>query len=245
MVCPVRARFEKKRCYTRKIVDYYSGRKPCAQEVGLVARRFDKVIERLPWYLCAVEDFIGSGTSMVSSADIARKVGVKAWVVRRDLSHFGGFGQPSLGYNTAVLRDALLSVLQLRKRRPTVWIGARKLEADRHLVHRFAAHNFDIVAVFSTEKSETLNNIEGIDVMPLEDAPAILTALKPDYAVVATEPGEAQRAADLLVKHGIRGILNLTATSISVSTPVCVRSFDVVNELVALNYYCERTRGEE
>lgn len=245
MVCPVRARFEKKRCYSRRIANHFSGRNPCAQEVGLVARKLDKVIGRLPWYLYAVEDFISQGAATVSSADIARKVGVKAWVVRRDLSHFGEFGQPSLGYNTAVLRDALYNVLHLGRNRPTVWVGARKLQADSTLVGRFAEHNYNIVAVFAADRSRAPKKIEGIEVMPLEDIPRVIGNLKAEYAVIATEPGEAQRAADLLVQGGIRGILNLTSASISAAPHVCVRSLDVVAELFALNYYCEQAGGDK
>jgi redox-sensing transcriptional repressor len=211
----------------------------------MVARKLDKAIARLPWYLFAVRDFISHGVLRVSSDDIARKVGVKPSLVRRDLSQFGGFGRPSLGYETARLRECLSDILHLNIVRKIVWIGAGRLDADKSLAQRFREHNYKMVAIFDSDLSRAPEMIGGVKVAPVAEMPRRIKELGAEGAIIATADDEAQSVADALVAVGIRGILNLTSTPIAASPRVCVRNVDVVAELFALSYYCSELHRQQ
>jgi redox-sensing transcriptional repressor len=238
MACPVRAAFEKSRCYTRKLAEAYSNRQPARQETTLVHRKLDKAIARLPWYLFAVNDFISHGVTRISSLDLARKVGVKPWLVRRDLSQFGDFGRPSLGYETAQLRDSLAGILHLDVPRSIVWVGSARIDADKSLISRFHEHNYHIVGIFDADLSRSPEMIGGLRVTPIDEMSRRIKELGAEGAVIATPAEQAQSVANTLVAAGIRGILNLTSTLIITPADVCVRNVDVVAELFALSYYC-------
>ena len=241
MVCPVRAQFEKRRTYGRKISDYYSNRQPLGQDVSLVYKRLDKAISRLPWYLFAVQEFINHGVERVSSEDISRKVGVKPWLVRRDLSQFGEFGRPSLGYETELLRKSLAQILHLTVPRNIVWVGAARIEADKSLLGRFAKHNYQVAAIFDADLSRAPEMIGGLKVYPIAEILGKIEELGAEVAIIATPTDDAQIVADILIGAGIKGILNLTSTLVTAPNDVCVTNVDVVAELFALSYYCGLT----
>jgi len=61
--------------------------------------------------------------------------------------------------------------------------------------------------------------------------------------IVATPAGQAQEAADALVKAGIGSILNFAPTVLAVPRGVNVRKVDLALELQILSYY-EQCRAE-
>jgi len=238
MVCPVRSAFEKKRTYTRKISDHFAMLAPEKRDTSLVSKKLDKAIERLPWYLFAVKEFQRYGVIYVSSEDISRKIGVKSWLVRRDLSQFGEFGRPSIGYETTRLRDCLSEILHLDTPSRIVWVGADRLLADDSIIDRFLEHNYHIVGIFDTDISKTSKLIGNQKILSIDQMPELIKQREAGGAVIATSAHKAQFVADTLVASGIRGILNLTSTLIATPSDVCVRSVDIVAELFALSYYC-------
>jgi redox-sensing transcriptional repressor len=225
--------------------DHFAGRQADRPDAPLVSRKLDKTIARLPWYLFAVQHFLSHGVVSISSDDISQKVGVKPWLVRRDLSQFGEFGRPSVGYETARLRDCLAEILHLDVAKSIVWVGAARINADKSLIQRFRQHNYEIAGIFDTDVSRAPEMIGGIRVAFIADLPRMVADLGLEGAVIATSAGEAQVVTDILVAAGIRGILNLTSTMIATPPDVCVRNVDVVAELFALSYYCGGVHGTD
>lgn len=239
----MRARYEKTRCYSRKMSEQLAGRKPIRQDGNLVSKKLDKAISRLPWYLFAVQDFISHGVVRVSSDDIARKVSVTPWLVRRDLSQFGEFGRASLGYETERLQQCLSDILHLNVVRKVAWIGAARINADKSLVKRLGLHNFNIMAIFDSDVSRVPEMISGVRVTSIDDLPSRSAELGLECGIIATPCDEAQHVADLLVSSGIKGILNLTSTPVVAPPNVCVRNVDIAAELFALAYYCNEVHN--
>ena len=60
--------------------------------------------------------------------------------------------------------------------------------------------------------------------------------------VIATPPASAQQAADLLVKAGVRSILNFASVVLTVPDTISVRSVDLGVELQILGYYEQLSR---
>ncbi len=237
MVCPVRSHFEKKRMYAHRLSEHFLERKTEVPDTPAL-KVSEKTITRLRWYLYALDEFLAQGIARVSSEDIARKVGVKDYLIRHDLSQFGGFGRPSIGYDAAFLRTRLGKVLHLDQVQNIIWVGATHLANDVALMKRFGHHGFNVVGVFDTNPSRFTDAISGMGVEPLEGVPEAIRGLGVQGAVLAVPQEDAQDVADLLIAAGIRGILNLTSAIILTPPDVCIRSVDVVAELFSLSYYC-------
>lgn len=245
MVCPVRCHFEKKRMYARKLSDHYVGRRQESADACPTPRVSEKTITRLRGYLYALDEFLSQGISKVSSEDIANKVGAKDYLIRHDLSQFGAFGRPSIGYDAVFLRSRLGKVLHLDKVQSIIWVGAAHLANDVALIERFGHHGFNVVGIFDTDPSRFANEINGMEIEPLENVPEMMRGLGVEGAVLAVSQDEAQDVADLLIAAGIRGILNLTSAIITVPPGICMRHVDVVAELISLSYYCHEMHQPE
>ena len=63
----------------------------------------DIVVGRLPIYLRALNYLAEEGQEVVSSQDLARRLGISSAQIRKDLSHFGEFGKQGTGRNEPVL----------------------------------------------------------------------------------------------------------------------------------------------
>lgn len=243
MVCPVRSHFEKKRCYSRRLSEHFRQRQYGSCSIKAGPRVSDKTITRLRWYLFALNDFLSHGIARVSSDDISRKIGVRAWLIRRDLSQFGEFGRPSIGYDAAFLRSVLGEILHLGDSKKIMWVGAARLTGEPSLVKRFASHGFKIVTIL--DSNHTTTKVDSLEVQPLSKASELITEHGVDAAVIAVPEDEAQSAAEALISAGVHCILNLTSAIIVTPPGILVRNVDIVAELFALSYYCGEAQEQQ
>src|SRR5262245_30279942 len=68
-------------------------------------------VECLSLYLRQLESLHRSGQETVSSSQLGTALEITDAQVRKDLTYFGQFGYPGIGYRVAELRDSLRSVL--------------------------------------------------------------------------------------------------------------------------------------
>src|SRR5688572_21285570 len=74
----------------------------------------DIVIRRLPIYVRTLQTVIErTGSTSVSSDELAEAVGVSGAQIRRDLSYFGRFGKQGKGYDAERLIDEINRILRL------------------------------------------------------------------------------------------------------------------------------------
>src|SRR4028119_1418938 len=89
-------------------------------------------LERLTTYLRCLIDIRASGTETISSAQIERQTGVNAAQFRKDLSYFGEFGKPGVGYNVTELEGRIARILQIHRVQPIV-LGGRGTPASARI----------------------------------------------------------------------------------------------------------------
>jgi redox-sensing transcriptional repressor len=196
----------------------------------------ERTIGRMRWYLYALDEFAARGSTVVSSYEIAEKVGVKPGLVRKDLCQFGAFGRPSVGYNVAYLQTKLREILRLNEARRIAWVGVRWLIDDPDVLAHFAESNCEIVAVFDGDPSRQGAKIGDLEVLESTAIAQTTQEMGIQAAVIATPAKDAQAAADTLVAGGVRAILNLTPTIIIVPEGIAARNVDPVGELLLLSY---------
>ncbi|MHB1456879.1 MAG: redox-sensing transcriptional repressor Rex [Armatimonadota bacterium] len=244
-VCPVRADYEKKRCYVRKLSEHFKergfGSKAPTSSLGVSI----KTVDRLHVYLSALDGFIADGVVRVSSDDISLQVGIKDYLIRSDLNKFGGFGRPGVGYDVAFLRHRIAEILHLDEPKNMIWVGANRLIPDSMLGNQLADHGFNIVGVFDPYPATTRKVVSGLEVMPLSRISEIMKQFNANGAILAVTPDQAQLVADILIVAGIKGILNLTSSILVTPYTVCVRNVDILSELISLHYNCVQVHEQE
>ena len=182
---------------------------------------------RLSLYLRHLDHVASQGLEATSSAQLAAGLGTTATQVRKDLSRFGQFGRPGVGYQVQGLRQAIRRILGVDRRRKVAVVGVGNL--GRALAHHrgFPERNFDVVALFDTDPETVGTSIGGVKVSPM-DALATVVAERGVRLAMLTVPAEAaQRAADALVNAGVTGILNFAPVTIRVPAGVALYTADL------------------
>src|SRR5215203_4339008 len=108
----------------------------------------DIVIGRLPLYLRALTRLQQEGRDVTSSHELGRHLGISSAQIRKDLSHFGGFGKQGTGYQIEFLVDKLRQVLQVNREWPVAVVGAGNLGSAISHYRGFSERGFRIAWLF-------------------------------------------------------------------------------------------------
>jgi redox-sensing transcriptional repressor len=194
-------------------------------------------IERLSAYLQCVRGMNADGITTASSTEIAQRTGINAAQFRKDLSYFGEFGTPGLGYDVNELEAHLSRIMGLDGKREVLLVGAGNLGAALSSYMGFSERGFRVVAVFDTDSSKVGSKLGGMPIYHTDDLARINAEVGAQVGVVAVPRVAAQEAVDKLVAAGILAILNFAPTSILVRPGIVVRNVDLTSEMEVLSYY--------
>ena len=84
-------------------------------------------LERLATYLRFLIDLEQSRVDTISSAEVERQTGINAAQFRKDLSYFGEFGKPGVGYNVLDLQSRIARILKIDREQRIILVGAGNL----------------------------------------------------------------------------------------------------------------------
>ncbi len=199
----------------------------------------DETVRRLPVYLRGLMVSADQGHEHISSQSLADFVGVDAWQIRKDLSYFGDFGTPGVGYNIEKLARGIKKTLRLDVIRRAALVGVGDLGSALLSYPGFRLYGLDIVAAFDIDPTKVGEVVNGIEI---ESAAKIDTLRQREItlAIVAVPRTAAQATVDQLVAAGVRGILNFAPSKVTAPKRVKVITLDIAMELARLPYYIPR-----
>src|SRR4051812_49519187 len=159
----------------------------------------EATVARLPVYLRILLDQSESGTSNVSSEELADLAGVNAAKVRKDLSYLGTYGTRGVGYEVEYLIYQVRRELGLTHDWPVVIVGAGNLGQALAGYGGFSQRGFPVAGVVDVDESKVGSVLAGVRVRHIDELPQIVQAKRVRIGVVATPGAAAQEAAELLV----------------------------------------------
>lgn len=176
------------------------------------------------------------GAGRVSSSELARRLGVSAHVVRKDLSQLGALGMIGAGYGVTELRRSLADALGLERRASACVVGLGRL-GSALLEHKgMLETGARIVAGFDANinRLETLRT--SVAVYPAYEMEEVVRREHIELGMIAVPAGAAQAVAESLIAAGIGCILNFAPVVVSDPRGVVpVRTIDVTNEIRVLS----------
>lgn len=206
-------------------------------------------LERLSTYLRHLLDLEGTDIHTVSSRDIEKQTGISAAQFRKDLSYFGEFGKPGVGYNVTELHARITQILKIDRTQPVLLVGAGNLGAALVGYPGLGEHNFEIVGVFDNNVAKIGRHLWGLEIRDVADLVQANRELRAYIAIIAVPPRAASEVADLLVEAGVRVMLNFAPAHIKTPAYVYVRNMSFLQELAVLSYHLftedEATRSQE
>lgn len=209
----------------------------------LVKRISESTVRRLSLYLRFLEEFEERGLTTISSDELAARGGTTSAQVRKDLSFFGSFGKRGLGYSVAELSSRLRRILGLERQWRVVIIGAGKIGAALAQYNGFRQRGFEIVAVYDNDPAKIGRKVDGIPIRPMETLAEDTRRSPADIAVIAVPGHAAQVVADLVVRAGIRAIMNFAPQQLHLPDHVALKTVNMAMELEGLSFALTNREG--
>lgn len=197
----------------------------------------DIVISRLPVYLRALERLSTEGTEVTSSHELGRLLGISSAQIRKDLSHFGGFGKQGTGYHIAYLKEQLRQVLKVERDWKVALVGAGDLGSAVARYRGFAERGFHITCVFDSAPGRIGKQVGPFSIQPMSELRETIHAQGIRIAMITVPAEFAQDVANQLVEAGVLAILNYAPINLKTPVNVRVQYIDPVLHLQRMTYY--------
>lgn len=191
-------------------------------------------LQRLPIYLNYLKS-LPEDRIYVSSGLIAEALDMGEVLVRKDLAYTSATGRPRVGYVTKELISAIEDFLCCNGRRSAVIAGVGALGRAVLSYGGFRNYGIEIVAAFDSDPAKINSAIAGKPVYDIAEAENEVKRLQAELAVLCVPAEHAQEVANLLIKCGVKAILNFAPVMIKAPAGVAVRHIDVAANLAILS----------
>jgi redox-sensing transcriptional repressor len=197
----------------------------------------DIIIGRLPIYLRALQRMAEKGMQTTSSQELGERVGISAAQIRKDISQFGEFGKQGTGYQIPFLIDKLREILKIDRIWDVAVVGAGDMGHALARYPGFVNRGFRITMVFDNDPAKVGQQIGEFTV---EDTANLVERVKGagiQVAMLTVPAASAREVTEMLVKAGVKAILNYAPISLSVPEDVRVQHIDPATHLQRMTYY--------
>ncbi len=201
-----------------------------------------ETIKRLSLYLRNLKVLQERDINVFSSGQISRFLTISPDQFRKDLSYFGGFGKPGVGYPVADLIREIERILGLNRVWKIVLVGAGKLGGALLGFPGFSGLNMRIVAAFDDVPQKAGALQYRIPIHHIRGLEACIKREKIKIAMICTPPEAAQEISDRLVKAGVKAIVNFAPIHLKARKGVFISNIDMACELESLIYFIKTQR---
>lgn len=193
-------------------------------------------LERLSTYLRYLLELEAAGVQTIRSAELEEHTGIRAAQFRKDLSYFGEFGKPGIGYYVSDLRRRIATILKLDREQFVLLVGAGNLGRALIAYPGWEQHRLRIAAVFDNDRAKIGKRLWNHQIRDIADLQEVNAKLQARIGIIAVPAQAAQWVADQLVQSGVRGILNFAPATIRPPAGVAVRNVSFIQEMAVLSY---------
>jgi redox-sensing transcriptional repressor len=196
-------------------------------------------IRRLSLYLRQLEAFHDSNLRTISSKQLGQALCIADTQVRKDLTYFGQFGRPGIGYGVSQLITKLRRILGTDQVWNVILVGAGNLGRALLTYRGFQKRGFEWAAVFDNDPDKIGKPIppDGhLVVHHIDRLPDMVPELNTRLAVLAVPAPIAQSVAEAVITAGVEGILNFAPVSLHVPPKVSVSNIELAVQLEQLSF---------
>jgi len=195
-----------------------------------------KLINRLSRYSNSLKRFRSLGFVKVFSDNIADAVGTTPSQVRKDFSVFGLIGNKRGGYTIVDLLQEIDQILGKNIINKVIVVGAGNLGKALMKYEIFKKESIRINAGFDIDQN-IINTSGDIPIYHIDEMENYIKKNKISIAVLAVPDTAAQTVTDLMIKAGIKGILNFSPVKLRVSENIIINNIYLQTELESLIYF--------
>ncbi len=199
------------------------------------------VISRLSQYLKYIVQLKELGKRTVTSRDMSTNTGINSAEVRRDLIYFGIKGKRGVGFNINDLIRSFNKILGYDRLVRIALIGAGNLGKAILKYKMLERFGFKIENVFDNNPEVIGKVISGSEVLDISKVKGVFEKKNIEISILAVPPNSAQKVTDILVKAGVKVIINYTSVPIKTPSSVRIETTDPIEKLLHTLYYLSHT----
>jgi redox-sensing transcriptional repressor len=199
----------------------------------------DIIIGRLPVYLRALQRLAIKGIQTTSSQELGEIVSISAAQIRKDISQFGEFGKQGTGYSIPFLVERLRDILKVDRVWDVVIVGMGDMGHALARYNGFTNRGFQITMVFDNDPKKIGQKVGDYEILDTGTMVEKIKQNKVKIAMLTVPAMVAQETAELLVKAGVKAILNYAPISLNVPSNVRVQYIDPATHLQRMTYYLD------
>lgn len=199
----------------------------------------DRVVQRLTEYLSILKE-VRKYEDGINSIELSKIMDTTSAQVRKDLSTFGEFGVRGKGYDIDKLIEIIEDILGINKVNDLIVVGYGKMGGMITSNSKVMGKGFRIVGVFDNDPQKIDQEISGnLKIQNVDEVEDFIknSTNKVETAILSVVKGQAQTAAEKLVKNGIKAILNMTTYKLELPKNVVVVNMDISAKLQELNFW--------
>lgn len=191
-------------------------------------------VSRLPAYLRYLKGEAGKGVEYVSSAAIAKDMGLSAVGVRKDLALVSSRpGKPRFGFEVRLLIEDIEKFLGYHRWTNAVIVGAGGLGRAILRYEGFENYGIHVIAAFDNSSAK-VGAVGGKPVYPMERLGDVVKRSDVKVCILTVPRSAAQEACDQAVGAGINAILSFAPVHLLVPEGVTVKYEDLAVSLAEL-----------
>jgi len=197
----------------------------------------DIIIGRLPIYLRALQRLAEKGVHNTSSQELGEMIGISAAQIRKDISQFGEFGKQGTGYSVPFLIERLQNILKVNRVWDVIIVGMGDMGHALARYNGFVNRGFQVTMLFDNDPAKIGQKVNDLEILSTDTLVEKIKQHRIKIAMLTVPASAAQEVADLLVKAGIKAILNYAPIHLSVPKDVQVQNIDPAAHLQRMTYY--------
>ncbi len=192
-------------------------------------------IMRLSSYSRVLNEALDRGEKIISSKGIATLTGVSPDQVRKDLAYFGEFGVRGIGYNIEGLKSNISKIIGTNRNWKVAIAGLGHLGGSLVSYPGFLRRGFIMAGIFDVKNIG--DKYGELYVEHIDNFEKIAKEVGFDLGIIVVPREFAQSVADIMVKSGIKAILNFAPVMLDVPENVEIKNIDLSMFLEMLSYY--------
>lgn len=199
-------------------------------------RASDAMMRRMPAYYRRLQELESLGFTVISSKELARRMGLTDSQIRHDFNAFGGFGRRGRGYTVELLRKSIGDILDINRKHDMIIIGAGNMGKALAQYKGFNENGFNLAAMFDADSELVGKRFGGSRVYAINGLSKYLQKHPADVAIICTPANAAQTLVEPLVQGGVKGIWNFAAIDVTAPPEVVVNNVHLTDSLMMLTF---------
>lgn len=205
-----------------------------------------QALHRMPYYIQQLRLLKEQNIETVSAPKIAELLNLNEVQVRKDFAAvYTTKGKPKTGFAVSELLFNMEQLIGCHNADEAVIVGVGSL-AQAIMAHEgFQDYGLKIVTAFDINKEITLEEINGIKVLPSDKISNICRRMKIHIGIITVPSQQAQIVCDQLVAGGVLAIWNFAPVHLSVPEHILVQNENLAASLAVLSNHLKRTMKNE